>query len=452
MDGMSYDLPSMEAQAAAGWNLEQLGDVISLGSLFVQGHNWLIAITVLLISWLLVLTVVQYCYAASHSRLLKGITRALVDLDAQISGGMQTQHTTDPDVITALQCLHAKMLQLCQDNRELHGFVAELQQNRTLPLMESTVQQIAAAADDTGKKMELWMQEIPPRIKEIYQFASGLPRTEKAVSVMALDTAKAFGLQETLSDGLLKQGRESLHYLQGEQKAQGEKLTELKTTTEEIRASLKQTSVDLHVAKTRSEQRQDSIQKDVQSLQGSTASSFRGLNVLVPANKTLMDHINNILDYLVKANQANTKTAEDLLALQEITGNTDTRALRIESMLGGIQETLAEVQDAVLQINEAQKIIQDQVQVVLDRTPKILKRSPPSGEAAAQPTTPPAQASVDPPQHAHAQPQPTQPIRLAEHLQRLTAAGQPPIYMVQDPLRSVSTTDLLRTLMARGNF
>ncbi|CAE7196146.1 unnamed protein product [Symbiodinium sp. CCMP2592] len=458
MDGLQQEAQNMDTHAA-GWSLEQLGEVISLGSLVLQGHEWMVTIAVLVFSWLLVLTVVQYHQSAARTRLLMGITRALADLEVKVSGGQPQQLAPSSETLTALQCLDAKMLQLSHDNQQLrvvhqqlHAFMDELQQNRTLPLLESTVQQIAAVADETGKKMDQWMQEVPPRIKEIYGFTSALPRTEKAVASMALDTAKNFGMQETLSDGLLKQGRESLHYLQSEQKFQGDKLTEIKTTTEELHTTLKQTSVDLHVAKTRSEQKQESIHKDIQALAGSTASSFRGINVLVPAHKTLMDHVNNILDYLVKANQANAKADQDLLSLQEITGNTDTRALRIESLLGGLQETLAEVQEVVLQMGEAQKIVQEQVQIVLDRTPKILKRPPPSGDTAssAQPATPPpSQVPLDPP--VQQQPQPS-PIRLSEHLQPLAATGQQPIWMVQDPLRSVSTTDLLRTLLSRGNF
>ncbi|CAE7453770.1 unnamed protein product [Symbiodinium sp. CCMP2592] len=439
------DAPSPIADVSTGMNLEQLGDAISLGTFFVQGQQWLVMAGFLALLWLALLTFSQCRQNLAHSRALTGIMQALVDLQAHVSGMPSIVPGTDSEVVSALQCLDAKMLQLCKDNQELQSFVLDLQKSRTLETMETTMQQIAGVAESTGQLMEQWTKEVPPRIKEIYGFVSAIPRLEKAVSANALDTAKSFVLQETLSDGLPKQGRESLHYLQGEQRAQSEKLTEVKQTTEELRSTLKQTNVDLHVAKTRSEQKLDSIQKDVQSLQGATQSAFRGLNVLVPSSKTLQDNITNVLDYLVKANQAASKAAEDMLALQEIAGNTDTRAYKLEALVGGLQDSLGEMQDIVMQI--------------LDRTPKIMKRNPPSDQpSSSQPATPPPQpTTTEPPPmpQPHQQPPPTgcgsQPLRLSEHLQPLTA-GQAPIYMMGDPLRAVSTSDLLRTLMARGNF
>ena len=88
-------------------------------------------------------------------------------------------------------------------------------------------------------------------------------------------------LQETLSDGLLRQGRESLHYLQNEQRAQADELTEIKTIAEEQQGA-KQLSLDVHVSRTKAEQKLDALQKDVTGFIAWTQLAIRGLNVLGP--------------------------------------------------------------------------------------------------------------------------------------------------------------------------
>ena len=158
----------------------------------------------------------------------------------------------------------------------------------------------------------------------------------------------------TLSDGLLRQGREALHQLQGEQRAQAEKLqaiqgdlrtqsdklAELKAFAEEQKSTTKQMSLDLHVGRTKAEQKQETMQKDVTA----TQHTLRGLNVLVPNSKTMTDKLDDAIGYLVAANQKDDKFSENMEDLQECTANTEDRALRLESLVAAVQETLGEIQ------------------------------------------------------------------------------------------------------------
>ena len=466
-------------QTAVGLDVTQLGDAIALGTSIMQGNSLVYTVCIFISLWLLMLTVTQYTMQMRNSRTL----RALVTLLNAVESQLKPNDMSTPSDITslldsekiesALQCLDAKMLQLGTESQQLRTYIAELQAGDKLNNMDLTIQRVLDLAGSTTKMMETWMREVPPRIKDIYNFTSGLNTTHKAVSVMALDMQKSFSLQETLSDGLLKQGREALHYTQSEQKAQAEKLNELKqdqkaqaekvgelkVIAEELRNSVKQVSLDVHVSRTKSEQKQDALQKEFTGMAGHTQSSFRGLNVLIPSWKELKDIMNNAIQYLVQANQHDSKMKEDMQTLSESSVNVENRALRLESQVAVLQETLTEVQDTVLQVREAQNLHHEQLQQLLERTPKLPKRTPPPTESAAPPQstpqgTPPVNQAPPPESHMRFTQDSGQPIRLADHLQSaLPRDSQTPIYMLQqDPLARISSADLIRALLSRGTF
>ena len=236
-------------------------------------------LSALICLWMLVLTVTQCTMQARNSRTLRAVVTLLNSVEGQLTSSSMTSSLSltgmlDSDKIEGtLQCIDAKMLQLSTESQQLRAHVSDLQANDKLSSLDLTMQRVLDLADNATKLMEAWTKEIPPRIKDIYQFTSGLNTTHKAVSVMALDMQKSFSLQETLSDGLLRQGREALQHTQSEQKSQAEKLNELKTDqkaqaeklgelkvitkviTEELRNSIKQVSLDVHVSRTKSEQK-----------------------------------------------------------------------------------------------------------------------------------------------------------------------------------------------------
>ena len=455
-------------------DVENLGEAITIGSLFLHNHKAVAGLGALVILWMLFLTFLHFRVSASNSRALRALVLTMRSLEQQLTTVADSRSTTVADssgsstLANTLQCLDAKMLQLGRESEQMRAFIAELQATDVIPAIEAALRNVSATTEQTHQTLATWMKEVPPKIREIWGFAAQIPTSHKALSVLAVDTQKAFALHETLSDGLLRQGREALHQLQGEQRAQAEKLqaiqgdlrtqsdklAELKAFAEEQKSTTKQMSLDLHVGRTKAEQKHESLQKDVTA----TQHTLRGLNILVPNSKTMTDKLDNAMGYLVAANQKDDKFSENMEHLQECTANTEDRALRLESLVTAVQETLGEIQDVCLQVREAQNLVQEGVQNVLERTPKLPKRNPPQSDTTQ--TATPAASSQNMPQHAHsAMPtEPTQPIRLSEHIHQpmLPRDSQAPIYMVHDPLNRdlsrIPTHELLRTLLSRGNF
>ena len=200
-------------QTAVGLDVTQLGDAIALGTSIMQGNSLVYTVCIFLSLWLLMLTVTQYTMQVRNSRTLRALVTLLNAVESQLK---PNDMSTPPDITnlldyekieSALQCIDAKMLQLGTESQQLRTYIAELQAGDKLNNMDLTMQRVLDLAGSTTKMMETWMREVPPRIKDIYNFTSGLNTTHKAVSVMALDMQKSFSLQETLSDGLLKQTR-----------------------------------------------------------------------------------------------------------------------------------------------------------------------------------------------------------------------------------------------------
>ena len=455
--------------SSTAFDVDSLSEVIAVGTAFIQGGlstKMTYGAVALMALWMFMLTIMHLRAIVSNARMLKIVLSSLSEFREQMNvAPQQPADSTFPGqadfaaLAQTLQCIDAKLLQMSQENEQVRSFCSELHENKTVQVMEKGINKLMTLADKIHTMVDNWTREVPPKIKEIWTFTSAVPAMQKGLSVFALDTQKAFALHETLSDGILRQGREALQLLQSELRAHSEKLTELKAFAEELKSTCKQTSLDLHVGRTKAEQKQDNVHNDVKA----TQHTLRGLNPLVPGMKTLTDKIDNALNYHVQANQHDTKVSEEIQNLQESTGNTESRALRLESLLVALQDTVAEVQDACFQVRESQNIVQENLQTVLERTPKLPKRNPPAAEPTA--SMPPSQSQAQTQQNAPSMQMPTtppvhpevsQPIRLSEHLHPQPLLGrdtQQPIYMVQqDPLQRISTADLLRALMARGNF
>eukprot|EP00439_Symbiodinium_sp_Y106_P030263 s5677_g3.t1 len=387
-------------------DVENLGEAITIGSLFLHNHKAVAGLGALVILWMLFLTFLHFRVSASNSRALRALVLTMRSLEQQLTTVADSRSTTVADssgsstLANTLQCLDAKMLQLGRESEQMRAFIAELQATDVIPAIEAALRNVSATTEQTHQTLATWMKE----------------------------------------------GREALHQLQGEQRAQAEKLqaiqgdlrtqsdklAELKAFAEEQKSTTKQMSLDLHVGRTKAEQKHESLQKDVTA----TQHTLRGLNILVPNSKTMTDKLDNAMGYLVAANQKDDKFSENMEHLQECTANTEDRALRLESLVTAVQETLGEIQDVCLQVREAQNLVQEGVQNVLERTPKLPKRNPPRSDTTQ--TATPAASSQNMPQHAHsAMPtEPTQPIRLSEHIHQpmLPRDSQAPIYMVHDPL------------------
>ena len=232
-----------------------------------------------------------------NSRTLRALVTLLNAVESQLKpNDMSTPSPTSPSLLdsekieSALQCLDAKMLQLGTESQQLRTYIAELQAGDKLNNMDLTIQRVLDLAGSTTKMMETWMREVPPRIKDIYNFTSGLNTTHKAVSVMALDMQKSFSLQETLSDRPFEAGQGSapLHAVGAEGPGWKNSTSSSRTRrlrlrksgnsrfiAEELRNSVKQVSLDVHVSRTKSEQKQDALQKEFTGMAGHTQSSFR---------------------------------------------------------------------------------------------------------------------------------------------------------------------------------
>ena len=448
--------PSMQTvpDSLGQHNVEFLEQAITIGSIFLEGHRLVLFIGFLFVGLLLWLVCKQYYFQHRSFVAMRTLMMTLQSLDEQIKGlnrpGQDDAHTAAgmsfAGLESAVQCVDAKVLHLSKALDEI------LQRGPSIAAIEKNTSASMEMVEQHGAVLQTWGKEVPPRIKEMYGFTSTLPSLNKAVQAMALDTAKQFSLQETLSDGLLRQGRESLHHLQGEQRAQAEKLTEIKTASQRSRKDLKSSCPWTW---TRAEQKLDTLQKDLSNFSSWSQSAIRGLNVLVPNSKDLKERIDNAVDYLARNHTHNERAAENGQILAESTANTEQRALRIEQIMVGLQDAVNELQDICLQIKESQNMVQEQVQTLLERTPKLPPRHPPQQDAPSGPpsgSSQPGQAQQTPGQTPQMPMEASQPIRLSEHLQPVLQRGDPHIYMMQDPLRGVSTGDLLRTLLARGNF
>ena len=217
-------------------------------------------------------------------------------------------------------------------------------------------------------------EKILERCRELSQ---EVPATHKLLQSIGLDIKKGFQLLETHADGHLNQQREALQLLQSDNKAQSEKLTKLEAASDDAKAADKQLSVDLHVCKETLRGKIETLHSEHKRFEGATNSNFRGIAPLVPQFKHLGDQCKDMLDYLVRANQADSAHQDGLRTAMESTSNVEDRIVRVESLCGGLIDQVNELSDLLQQVREAQQLQQEQLVTIVERTPKLPKRSPP---------------------------------------------------------------------------
>ena len=206
--------------------------------------------------------------------------------------------------------------------------------------------------------------------------------------------------------------------------------------------------MDLHVARTKLEQKADNIQQELNKHVGWSHSNMRGLNVVIRQTKDIQDCLKDLTGYAVAANKHDSEDEKSVLQILEAANNTENRLVHMEGIIGSLQQGLDEVGDILQQVREAQTLLQDNSRQILERTPKLQRRNPPDAPTA----TPSASAAPTSP----ATEQASHPIRLSEHLQLVMPRDAANIYMMPNPgtgnLSHVPTSELLRTLLARGQF
>ena len=162
----------------------------------------------------------------------------------------------------------------------------------------------------------------------------------------------------------MNQNRESLLLLQNEHKAASEKLIRIEGSLDEVKGSLKQLAVDIHVSRTKGEQRMDNIAKELKDHVGWSHSTFRGLGVMVPQTKAIQDKLLDHDGYLVRANQHDEQMAQNSKAVLEASTNSEDRLVRLEAQVMCIQDSMQELGDQMAQIKESQSLIQDHSQTI----------------------------------------------------------------------------------------
>eukprot|EP00439_Symbiodinium_sp_Y106_P033945 s327_g4.t1 len=449
--------------AQSGMGVEALSDALNIGSILLQGRGVFTFIVPLLFLWLLYLSVYQYKNQQRNLRIMTRTLEALRTLQDTISARATESTDTHPaetptpaDVIApllenSLQCIDAKLLLLEKETKQLKGFVDQIDWERSIDKLEKLGQTTLDQAKSIEDRVKQWSSEVPPKIKEIHQFTAPLGAMNKALQALALDCQKQFAMAETTQDGVLRQGREALQYTQSDLKAVNEKLATMDASLESVKTDAKQLSTDLHVAKTRLEQKADNTQRDLKQHAGWVQSNMRGLGVMVPQSKDIQTAIKDLTEYAVLANKHDNQDAANAHQILEAATSTDDRLNRLEAVIATVQDGLTEVTDILQQVKESQALLQDNSRQILERTPKIVKRSPPAEAAGSSSGTP--QPSPLQQSSSSVFEGPSHPIRLAEHLQPTLARESPNIFMMQEPnLSRVPTAELLRALMARGNF
>ena len=461
-EGIAHQTQSLHVSESL--HVPDLSEIINAGSVIVQSrawsYIWSLPVFMLLLLWLLFLSCQQSRHYRKMAQYMQTTMQALQDL-REVTQQAQGQDAAAPSTAdlssleNGLKCVDAKLLQLEQESRFIRGFVDQFDNEQTLTKIETLIKETLEQASTSTTLHKQWTDNVPPKIKEahallkeVHTFTTPLGQMNKAVAALALDCQKQFAMAETGQDGVLRQGREALQYTQNEFKALGERVAAVETTLEALRADSKQASMDLHVARTKLEQKADNIQQELNKHVGWSHSNMRGLNVVIPQTKDIQDCLKDLTGYAVAANKHDSEHEKSVLQILEAANNTENRLVHMEGIIGSLQQGLDEVGDILQQVREAQTLLQDNSRQILARTPKLQRRNPPDAPTA----TPSASAAPASP----ATEQASHPIRLSEHLQPVMPRDAANIYMMPNPgtgnLSHVPTSELLRTLLARGQF
>ena len=190
--------------SAALMDVENLGEAITIGSLFLHNHKAVAGLGALVILWMLFLTFLHFRVSASNSRALRALVLTMRSLEQQLTVVADNRSTTLADssgsstLENTRQCLDAKMLQLGRESEQMRAFIAELQATDVIPTIEAALRNVSATTEQTQQTLATWMKEVPPKIREIWGFAAQIPTSHKALSVLAVDTQKAFALHNPL--------------------------------------------------------------------------------------------------------------------------------------------------------------------------------------------------------------------------------------------------------------
>ncbi|OLP85916.1 hypothetical protein AK812_SmicGene33047 [Symbiodinium microadriaticum] len=425
-----------------------LSMAITLGSYLIQGTWYIPAMVVTGVGMLFMGLVIFLSTRSAGNRAAREVlklhsTVALLqqkleelDLPPLDPASPSLRSKVSYDWEPTLTCIDAKLLQLGQECSYIEKLVQELKSLQTdQKNVDRLVELATKVAETSSQSLEVATRQDKLLTKAATS-AQEIPAVNKLVQSLCLDVKKGFQLLETHGDSHLAQQREALHLLQSDHKAQSEKLTKLETLADDAKTADKQLSVDLHVCKESLRQKIETLHSEHKRFEGATNSNFRGINPMVPQSKHLADQCKDMLEYLVRANQADTQHQENLRLSMESTSNAEDRIVRVESLCAGLIDQVNEINELLQQVREAQQLQHEQLVTIVERTPKLPKRSPPPEQTSQQT----AQAPT---------------LRLSEHLQPLVR-DQRPVIMVGDalsqPLNQFSTQDLLRALLNRGTF
>ena len=405
---------------------------------FVRSVTWSMILTVCLVlmGYFLVLkgqTALRIQLRALATEM--SALRADVQMPSTGPGTSDGSTTTLDD--TLMRCIDAKLLDISGQTTALKTLLGSLEAQQTIARLEE-IQDALSNHRVTQEQLLESVAAIAPKMTAVQGVADQLSPMSSAQQSMALDTKKGFAATETHIDGVLKAQQDTMRCLQSETKELKDKLIKIDTVCDGLTASAKQLSLDVHVSRTKQEQKMDNYIQDYNKFQGATNSNLRALGPVMPAIKTVTDHLNNAMDYLAKAWQSYERTEPVIHNMQEQVNNIEDRLLRIESLVGGNTDTANECSDMIQQLKESQNLLHDNLSQVLERLPKLPKRQPPSQEAPPASTS--SQAQV--PQQQPPTPIPVQtsvdtgiPLRLSEHLM--------PVYSGNRSLSALSSAPLV---------
>ena len=349
---------------------------------------------------------------------------------------------------TVFQCIDAKLLDIATQAGALQRLLGSLDAQQTVARLEE-IQDLLQNNRVTQDQLLSSMAVLPPKLTEVVAKVSPLAAGQQSLT---LDVKKSFAAADTQADGLLKQSQDNLKCLQAEAKELKDKLIKIETVSDGIASACKQLSLDIHVSRTKQEQKMDGFLTDFKQFAGQTNSSLRGFGPLMPGLKTTHDHLNNAIDYLATAFKTDERVEAVLHNMQEQVNNIEDRLLRLESLLVGVNDLCNENTDVGQQLKESLNMLHDNVGNVLERLPKLPKRSPPSQEAPPPAATQPAPA----PAPAQSSTDAGIPLRLSEHLMPVQRAQEPIRFEIRSAansqLQHVPTDELLRVLLTRQQF
>ena len=367
MDAFQVPQPQVTAEASSPGTIEVLSSFITVAGTiadvhFVRSVTWSMILTACLV-------LMGYLVVLRGQSTIRGQMRALATEMLNLRSDLQTTNattsTSDGGATTTLddtlmRCIDAKLLDISGQTTALKTLLGSLEAQQTIARLEE-IQDALSNYRVTQEQLLESVAALAPKMTEVHGAASQLTPMTATQQAMALDTKKGFAATETHIDGVLKAQQDTLHCLQNETKELKDKLIKIDTVCDGLTSSAKQLSLDVHVSRTKQEQKMDSYIQDYNKFQGATNSNLRALGPVMPAIKTVTDHLNNAMDYLAKAWQSYERTEPVIHNMQEQVNNIEDRLLRIESLVVGNTDTANECSDMIQQLKESQNLLHEPV-------------------------------------------------------------------------------------------